>query len=54
MRANTDYLGFKPNQDYLIKWFWEILETFEQSKLANLLYFITGIYYYFQKSLHYQ
>ena len=39
---NTTY-----NQPYsanhkVIKWFWKVMEEFDQEKLANLLHFCTG------------
>lgn len=41
-RCNTEYKGeFNPHHK-VIKWFWEVVETFDQTQLANLLKFSTG------------
>ena len=41
-KTNTDYKG-EYNQDHkIIRWFWEVVETFDQNQLANLLKFSTG------------
>ena len=41
-KSNTDYKGEYNPQHKVIKWFWEVIETFDQDQLANLLKFSTG------------
>ena len=41
-KLNTDYKGeYSPNHK-VVKWFWEVMETFDQEQLARLLKFSTG------------
>lgn len=39
--ANTDYDQFQPS-DKVIKWFWEVVRSWEHDKQAKLLQFVTG------------
>jgi len=41
-KANTEYKGEYTPTHKVIKWFWSIVETFNQDQLANLLKFSTG------------
>lgn len=40
-KENTEYKGYKPT-DQVIVWFWQVLMSFDQEKLANLLHYCTG------------
>jgi len=39
--ANTDYDQYEPN-DRVIKWFWEVVKSWDHDKQATLLQFVTG------------
>jgi hypothetical protein len=41
-KLNTDYKGEYTAAHKVIKWFWEVMETFDQAHLARLLKFSTG------------
>ena len=41
-RANTEYKGIYTAHHDVIKWFWEVMETFDQEQLARMLKFSTG------------
>lgn len=41
-KMNSEYKGdYNPNHK-VIKWFWEVMETYNQEQLARLLKFSTG------------
>ena len=41
-KKNTDYKGEFSVGHQTIRWFWEVVEAFNQEELANLLKFSTG------------
>lgn len=41
-KDNTDYKGQYTAKHKVIMWFWQLVETFDQEQLANLLHFCTG------------
>lgn len=41
-KSNTEYKGEYNPHHKTIKWFWEVIETFDQPQLANLLKYCTG------------
>ena len=41
-KINTEYKGDYHQNHKIIKWFWEVVETYDQDQLANLLKFSTG------------
>mmetsp|Transcript_33976 Transcript_33976/g.30746 ORF Transcript_33976/g.30746 Transcript_33976/m.30746 type:complete len:96 (-) Transcript_33976:149-436(-) len=41
MRDNANYEGFNPG-DNIVKWFWEILESFSKEEVGHFLFFLTG------------
>lgn len=41
LKAYTEYRNYLPS-DETIKWFWEILEEYDQNQLATFLQFATG------------
>ncbi len=40
-KKHTNYKNYKPN-DKVIKYFWEIVEKYDQTKLSHLLHYTTG------------
>mmetsp|Transcript_34386 Transcript_34386/g.31095 ORF Transcript_34386/g.31095 Transcript_34386/m.31095 type:complete len:162 (-) Transcript_34386:189-674(-) len=40
-KTNFSYVGCQES-DELVKWFWDILETFTQEELSTFLFFISG------------
>jgi hypothetical protein len=42
-KTNTIYRGDFTNKHKVVKWFWEILETYSQKELRKLLLFATGM-----------
>lgn len=53
LQKNTEFQDYSPNSQ-LIKWFWELLESFSQTELTIFLQFVTGdkllmkIFYYYE------
>lgn len=41
LRNNTEYINYTKDSQ-VIKWFWEVLESFDRSEKANFLQFVTG------------
>lgn len=41
LKNNIEYSGYTVS-DNIIRWFWEILETYDQEHLAQVIQFITG------------
>jgi E3 ubiquitin-protein ligase NEDD4 len=41
-KVNTDYRGEYKEHHQIVKWFWEVVSTFDQEQLARLLKFSTG------------
>lgn len=41
-KNNTNYKQPYSVNHKVIKWFWKVMEEFDQEKLANLLHFCTG------------
>lgn len=41
-RTNTDYKGNYHSEHEVIRWFWEVMESFDQEQLARMLKFSTG------------
>ncbi|EGR34689.1 ubiquitin hect domain family protein, partial [Ichthyophthirius multifiliis] len=41
LKENSEYQNYTPNSK-IIKWFWEILESFDQTERASFLQFVTG------------
>lgn len=41
-KLNTDYKGEYNEGNKIVQWFWEVMDTFNQQQLANLLKFSTG------------
>ncbi len=41
LKDNTQYVNYQANHN-VIKWFWEVLESFENSMRAEFIQFVTG------------
>jgi E3 ubiquitin-protein ligase HUWE1 len=41
LKNNTDYVNYTKESE-VIKWFWEVLESFTPEKKANFIQFVTG------------
>lgn len=41
-KLNTDYKGNYNADHEVIRWFWEVMESFNQEQLAKILKFSTG------------
>ncbi|KAM1099051.1 hypothetical protein ACFX15_005434 [Malus domestica] len=41
LKANTEYTGYTSSSD-VVKWFWDVVESFDKEDMARLLQFVTG------------
>jgi len=41
-RENTVYKPPLGENNQIIKWFWKVMESFDQDQLSNILHFCTG------------
>ncbi|KAM1806044.1 hypothetical protein ACFX11_029236 [Malus domestica] len=41
LKANTEYTGYTSASD-VVKWFWDVVESFDKEDMARLLQFVTG------------
>ncbi len=42
LRENTEYVGWNRQSSRVVQWFWEVVESFSQEQLHQLLRFATG------------